>query len=159
MRLKGHNVVAGVVAVAVFGTLVATAVARPTARAAAPSGRTVVVAGKASLEDNGALELDVGDVATSRGTYATLAGRVRLFTAPTTRLVNAAGAPVGRALLDDATIRVSGRLLPRGSWAYNDEGERLPSIRALRIVVLRLDASTERADETSPTVEEAAHGD
>jgi len=157
MRFKGRNVVAGIVVGAVFGALAATAAARATALVSAPSGRAVVVAGEASLKDNGALELEVGSVAVGRGTPTTLIGRdARLLTSQATRLVNTAGAPVDRTLLDDATIRVSGRLLPVGAWAYDDEGERLPTIRALRIVVLRLDVSTDEPDDTSPAADGAA---
>ncbi len=156
MRFKGRNIMTGIVAVAVFGALAATAAARATALVSAPSGRAVVVAGKASLKDNGALELEVGSVAVGRGTLATLIGRdAQLLTSPATRLVNTAGAPVARTLLDDATIRVSGRLLPVRAWAYDDEGVRLPTIRALRIVVLRLDVSTDQPDVTSPAADGA----
>ena len=152
IRIKAQNIVVGIVALVAFGSLVATGSARVAAHAAAPSGRAPALVGEASLEDTGALKLDVGRVAGGRLDLAALVGRdVRLLTAPATRLMDLRGATVARTLLDHATIQVRGRLLPLRAWALDDEGVRVPTIRALQIVVLRLDTSTEQPDTTSQT--------
>jgi hypothetical protein len=149
--IKGQNVVVGIVALVAFGSLVATGSARVAAHRPAPSERAPALVGEVSLEDTGALKLDVGSVAGGRLQLAALVGRdVRLLTAPATRLVDLRGATVARALLDHATIRVRGRLLPPSSWALDDEGTRVPTLRALQIVVIRLDTS-EQPDTTAQT--------
>jgi hypothetical protein len=92
--------------------------------------------GQASLDSTGLLTLDVNQV---RGAQALLVGReVRLLTGPATRIANVQGGLVARTLLDQALVRVQGRLLPVNAWAWNDQGERVPTIRASRILVLQL---------------------
>ena len=150
-RIKHKSVVGVTVVVAVCGSLVATAAAQVTVHRVAPKAQGAVrYLGKASVDDNGLLKLDVSQVVAGRGAQALLVGRdARLLTGPATRLLDLQGKPVARALLDHATVRVLGRLLPLSAWSVNDEGERLPTIRAARIVVLQLEPQDEADTETT----------
>ena len=154
-RIKQKGIVV-VAVVAVVGSLAVSANA-----AVKPVQRPVVsYLGEASLEDTGLLTLDVNQVA-GRGAQALLVGReARLLTGPATRIVNAQGGVVARTLLDHAIVRVQGRLLPVNAWQLNDEGERQPTIRATRIIVLQLEApETDNETETSQDGAEAASQD
>jgi hypothetical protein len=103
--------------------------------------------GQTSLDDTGLLTLDVNQVG---GAQALLVGReVRLLTGPATRIANVQGGLVARTLLDQAMVRVQGRLLPVNAWAWNDQGERVPTIRASRIVVLQLPAPDVTSTDTA----------
>lgn len=103
--------------------------------------------GQTSLDDTGLLTLDVNQVG---GAQALLVGReVRLLTGPATRIANVQGGLVARTLLDQAMVRVQGRLLPVNAWAWNDQGERVPTIRATRIVVLQLPAPDVTSTDTA----------
>jgi len=122
----------------------ASVVAQPVQRQVQPAASYL---GQASLDDTGLLTLDVNQV---RGAQALLVGReARLLTGPATRIANVQGGLVARALLDQAIVRVQGRLLPVGLWAWNDQGERVPTIRANRIVVLQLPAQDVTSTDSS----------
>jgi hypothetical protein len=41
-----------------------------------------------------------------------------------------------RLPLDDATARVSGRLLPQSAWRLDDDGQLLPTLAANHIILL-----------------------
>jgi hypothetical protein len=98
--------------------------------------------GKVSLDnDTGVLSVDVEQVLAARGRQTLLVGHdVRLVTGPATLIVDQHGASVASTLLEDAIVRVQGRLLPNSAWAVNDDGEREPTVRATRILVLQLEA-------------------
>jgi hypothetical protein len=117
--------------------------------------------GKASLDDTGVLSLDVSQVLAGRGTQTLLVDReARLLTGPATRITNRQGARVARALLEDAIVRVHGRLLPISAWPLNDEGQRQPTIRATQITVLQLEApETDNENETSQDSTDTANHD
>lgn len=154
-RIKQKSVVV-VAVVAVAGSLAVSANA-----AVKPVQRPVVsYLGEASLENTGLLTLDVNQVA-GRGAQALLVGReANLLTGPATRIVNAQGGLVARTLLDHAIVRVQGRLLPVNAWQLNDEGERQPTIRATRIIVLQLEApESDNETETSQDSAETASQD
>lgn len=137
---------------AVCGSLVATAAARVGIHTAVTKPQAgAFYVGKLSVKDNGLLKLDVQQVAGARGAQALLVGRdARLLTGRATKLVDLQGTRVARALLDDAIVRVRGQLLPVSAWPFDDEGERLPTIRAAQIVVLQLEPQEVAETETTP---------
>ena len=139
VSLVGLVCAAALVAVALTGVFVvggASAAVKPA------QATTSSYLGKASLDnDTGVLSIDVKQVVAARGTQTLLVDHdVRLLTGPATRIVNRQGATVARTLLEDAIVSVQGKLLPTSAWALNDEGEREPTIRATRILVLQLEA-------------------
>ena len=126
--------------VAVVGSLVVSADASAAAKPVQQHLPATLYLGEASLDDTGVLSLDVNQIVAARGAQALLLDReVKLLTGPATRITNVQGGLVARAQLDDAIVRVQGRLLPVGAWPLNDEGERMPTIRATRIVVVQLE--------------------
>jgi hypothetical protein len=144
---------AALVAVALAGAFVVGGAAAAVKPAQTPASYL----GKASLDnDTGALSVDVKQVVAARGTQTLLLGHdVRLLTGPATRIVDRQGAAVARTLLEDAIVRVQGRLLPTSAWALNDDGEREPTIRANRILVLQLEAPEhDSEDALSPDTSE-----
>ena len=50
-----------------------------------------------------------------------------------------AGRRISTLLLDDATVRVQAAIAAPSAWRVDDEGRRVPTIVAKRIVVLELD--------------------
>ena len=144
-RIKQKSVVV-VAVIAVAGSLAVAANA-----AGKPLPRPVVsYLGEASLTDTGSLTLDVNQVA-GAGAQALLVGReAGLLTGPTTPIADTQGGLVARALLDHATVRVQGRLLPVNAWQLNDEGQRQPTIRVNRIIVLQLQAPEATDTDTAP---------
>lgn len=149
-RIKQKSVVVVTVIAVAAGSLAAAASASPAAKRplqqqARPAATFI---GEASLDDTGLLELDVSQVVAARGAGALLVGReARLLTGSATRIANLQGGPVARALLDHALVRVLGRLVPVSAWTVNEEGERVPTIRVARIVVLQTDSETEPAQD------------
>ena len=141
-----------IVAVAVVAVVGSVVVSANAAVAAKPLQRPAAsYLGEASLEDTGVLTLDVKQVLAGRGAQAQLVGReARLLTGPATRITNVQGGLVARTLLDHALVRVQGRLLPVSAWPLNDEGERLPSIRVSRIVVVQLQVEDATDSEGAP---------
>jgi hypothetical protein len=97
--------------------------------------------GKLGLDD-GLVKLKVyrvlGPAARSQLAFWLLEHRAVLQIGPGVRVVDQRGAQVSLALIDDAIVRVHGRLLPTASWYRNDD-ELRPVIRVQRVVVLQLD--------------------
>ena len=85
--------------------------------------------GELSRKDTGAFELKV----TLRQNGVLVDRDVRLLIAHA-KVTNRLGRPA--QLLDDATARVSGRMLPQSAWRLDDDGQLLPTIAATRVIVL-----------------------
>jgi hypothetical protein len=86
--------------------------------------------GELSRKDTGAFELKV----TLRQHGVFVERDVRLLVAHA-KVTNRLGQLV-RLPLDDATARVSGKMLPRSAWRLDDDGQLLPTIAATRVIVL-----------------------
>jgi hypothetical protein len=117
-----------------------TAAARPvTSR----SQRTWTFLGKAKRDDFGALSLDVDQVnlpasyVTQR--YLLTDHHARMVVGRATAISDITGRRVSTMLLDDATVRVQATIAAPSAWRTDDEGQRVPTIVAKRIVVLELD--------------------
>ena len=96
--------------------------------------------GKLSLDD-GLFKLKVMHIVGARNSQASwqlYEHRAALDIGPRVPLVDWRGGHVSPALVDDAIVRVYGRLLPTSAWRWTDDGPR-PVIRAQRIVILRFD--------------------
>lgn len=94
--------------------------------------------------DDGVLELDVDRIPNLPLRFASEARtvmdeHVRLVLGASNRVVDPNGRSIARSALDDATVRVTGSLLPRASWTFDGDGEITPAIRAARVLVLRID--------------------
>jgi hypothetical protein len=120
-------------------TTTAARVAKPT-----PSARgTWTFLGKAKRDDLGALSLDVDTVnlparyVTER--YLLSDHDVRMVVSRATAIGDLAGRRTPAQLLDDATVRVQATIAAPSAWRRDDEGRRVPTIIAKRIVVLELD--------------------
>ena len=85
--------------------------------------------GELSQKDSGAVELKV----TLRQNGLLVDRDVRLLIAHAT-ITNRIGRRV--QLLDDATARVTGTMLPRSAWRYDDDGQLLATFAANRIIIL-----------------------
>jgi hypothetical protein len=85
--------------------------------------------GELSRKDTGAFELKV----TLRQNGVLVDRDVRLLVAHA-KVTNRLGRPA--QLLDDATARVSGRMLPQSAWRLDDDGQLLPTIAATRVILL-----------------------
>jgi hypothetical protein len=86
--------------------------------------------GELSRKDSGAFELKV----TLRQNGVLVERDVRLLIVHA-KVSNRLGRLV-RLPLDDATARVSGRMLPRSAWRLDDDGQLLPTFAANRIILL-----------------------
>ena len=96
--------------------------------------------GKLSLDD-GYFKLKVMHIVGARNSQSSwqlYEHRAALDAAPRVPLVDWRGRHVSPALVDDAIVRVYGRLLPTSAWRWTDDGLR-PVIGAQRIVILRFD--------------------
>ena len=120
-------------------TTAAARVAKPT-----PSARgTWTFLGKAKRDDLGALSLDIDSVnlparyVTER--YLLSDHDVRMVVSRATAIGDLAGRRTPAQLLDDATVRVQATIAAPSAWRRDDEGRRVPTIIAKRIVVLELD--------------------
>jgi hypothetical protein len=85
--------------------------------------------GELSRKDTGAFELKV----TLRQNGLLVDRDVRLLIARA-KVTNRLGHPA--QLLDDATARVTGRMLPRSAWRYDDDGRLIPTFAVNRVIVL-----------------------
>jgi hypothetical protein len=85
--------------------------------------------GELSRKDSGAFELKV----TLRQNGVLVDRDVRLLVAHA-KVTNRLGRPA--QLLDDATARVTGTMLPRSAWRLDDDGQLLPTFAAKRIIVI-----------------------
>jgi hypothetical protein len=96
--------------------------------------------GKLSLDD-GLFKLKVMRIVgagSSQYSWQLYEHRAALDVGPRVRIVDGRGRQIALAFIDDAIVRVHGRLLPTSAWRWTEDGLR-PVIRAERIVVLRLD--------------------
>lgn len=121
-------------------------VRRPSVHATKPAVRVrrapafSIFEGKLSLDD-GFFMLKVMRIAgagSSQYAWQLYAHRALLDVGPRVRIADGRGGQISAAFVDDAIVRVYGRLLPTSAWRWTDGGLR-PVIRAQRIVVLRLD--------------------
>jgi hypothetical protein len=106
-----------------------------------PAKALATFEGELSVDD-GLFKLDVQRMVgkeSSRYSWQLFEHRAALHLAPGVGIVDWRGMQVAPALADDAIVRVRGRLLPRSSWQWSDDGDLRPVINAQRIVVLRLD--------------------
>ena len=107
------------------------------------SQRTWTFFGKAKREDFGALSLDIDQVnlparyVTQR--YLLTDHDARMVVSRVTAIRDLAGRRISTLLLDDATVRVQATIAAPSAWRVDDEGRRVPTIVAKRIVVLELD--------------------
>jgi hypothetical protein len=85
--------------------------------------------GKLSQKDSGAFELKV----TLRQNGLLVDRDVRLLIAHA-KISNRLGRP--SLLLDDATARVTGTMLPRSAWRYDDDGQLIATFAANRVIIL-----------------------
>ena len=116
----------------------ATATAAPQAVFAQPAvAQTPTVAkrvqaftGELSHKDTGAFELKI----TVLQNGVLVDRDVRILVARAT-VTNRAGQRV-RLPLDDATARVTGAMLPRSAWRFDDDGKLLPTFAVKRVIVL-----------------------
>jgi hypothetical protein len=116
----------------------ATATAAPQAVFAQPAvAQTPTVAkrvqaftGELSHKDTGAFELKI----TVRQNGVLVDRDVRILVARAT-VTNRAGQRV-RLPLEDATARVTGAMLPRSAWRFDDDGKLLPTFAVKRVIVL-----------------------
>jgi hypothetical protein len=97
--------------------------------------------GKLSVDD-GVLKLKVlrvfGPTRGSQLSWQLLDRKAYLATGALVQLRDARGALIPLGVADDAIVRVQGKLLPTGSWRW-DEDELRPVISVQRIVILRLE--------------------
>jgi hypothetical protein len=122
----------------------ASSVRRPvTAKSTSPTGRTWTFLGKAKRDDFGALSLDVDQVnlpvryVTQR--YLLTDHHARMVVGRATAISDLTGRRLSTLLLDDATVRVQATIAAPSAWRTDDEGRRVPTIVAKRIIVLELD--------------------
>ena len=107
------------------------------------SQRTWTFLGKAKRDDFGALSLDIDQVnlparyVTQR--YLLIDHDARMVVSRVTAIRDLAGRRISTLLLDDATVRVQAAIAAPSAWRVDDEGRRVPTIVAKRIVVLELD--------------------
>ena len=80
------------------------------------------LAGELTRKDTGAFELTIGE------------RNLRIIVAHA-KVTNLAGRPMALPL-DDATARVTGKLLPRSAWRLDDDGQLLPTFAASRVVLV-----------------------
>jgi hypothetical protein len=105
--------------------------------------RTWTFLGKAKRDDFGALSLDVDQVnlpasyVTQR--YLLTDHHARMVVSRATAIRDVTGRRISTMLLDDATVRVQATIAAPPAWRTDDEGRRVPTIVAKRIVVLELD--------------------
>jgi hypothetical protein len=121
-----------------------TTVRRPvTVARTSPARRTWTFLGKAKRDDFGVLSLDVDQVnlparyITQR--YLLTDHHARLVVGRATAINDLTGRRISTLLLDDATVRVQATIAAPSAWRVDDEGRRVPTIVAKRIVVLELD--------------------
>jgi hypothetical protein len=99
--------------------------------------------GKAKRNDFGVLSLDVDQVnlparyVTQR--YLLTDHDARMVVSRGAAISDLAGRRISTLLLDDATVRVQAAIAAPSAWRIDDEGRRVPTIVAKRIVVLELD--------------------
>jgi hypothetical protein len=107
------------------------------------SQRTWTFLGKVKRDDFGALSLDIDQVnlparfVTQR--YLLTDHDARMVVSRVTPIRDLAGRRISTLLLDDATVRVQAAIAAPSAWRVDDEGRRVPTIVAKRIVVLELD--------------------
>jgi hypothetical protein len=107
------------------------------------SQRTWTFLGKAKRDDFGALSLDIDQVdlpatyVTQR--YLLIDHDARMVVGRGAGISDLAGRRISTLLLDDATVRVQAAIAAPSAWRVDDEGRRVPTIVAKRIVVLELD--------------------
>jgi hypothetical protein len=117
-----------------------TAARRPVA---SQQQRTWTFLGKAKRDDFGVLSLDVDQVnlpasyVTQR--YLLTDHDARMVLGRATAIRDLTGRPISSLLLDDAKVRVQATIAAPSAWRTDDEGRRVPTIIAKRIVVLELD--------------------
>jgi hypothetical protein len=117
-----------------------TAARRPVA---SQQQRTWTFFGKAKRDDFGVLSLDVDQVnlpasyVTQR--YLLTDHDARMVLGRATAIRDLTGRPISSLLLDDAKVRVQATIAAPSAWRSDDEGRRVPTIIAKRIVVLELD--------------------
>jgi hypothetical protein len=105
--------------------------------------RTWTFLGKAKRDDFGVLSLDVDQVnlpasyVTQR--YLLTDHHARMVLGRATPIRDLTGRRIATLLLDDATVRVEATIAAPSAWRSDDEGRRVPTIIAKRIVVLELD--------------------
>jgi hypothetical protein len=126
------------------GTPVASSVRHPAAVApTSPARHTWTFLGKAKRDDFGALSVDVDQVnlplryATQR--YLLMDHHARMLVGRATVIGDLTGRRISTLLLDDATVRVQASIAAPSAWRTDDDGRRVPTIIAKRIVVLELD--------------------
>ena len=109
----------------------------------AQSQRTWTFLGKAKRDDFGALSLDIDQVnlparyVTQR--YLLVDHDARMVVGRGAGIRDLAGRRISNLLLDDATVRVQAVIAAPSAWRVDDEGRRVPTIVAKRILVLELD--------------------
>jgi hypothetical protein len=114
-----------------------------TAARTSTARRTWTFLGKAKRDDLGVLSLDVDQVdlparyITQR--YLLTDHHARMVVGRTTAISDLTGRRISTLLLDDATVRVQAAIAGPSAWRRDDEGRRVPTIIATRIVVLELD--------------------
>jgi hypothetical protein len=117
-----------------------TAARRPVA---SQQQRTWTFFGKAKRDDFGVLSLDVDQVnlpasyVTQR--YLLTDHDARMVLGRATAIRDLTGRRISSLLLDDAKVRVQATIAAPSAWRNDDEGRRVPTIIAKRIVVLELD--------------------
>jgi hypothetical protein len=107
--------------------------------------------GELSRKDTGAFELKV----TLRQNGVFVERDVRLLVAHA-KVTNRLGRLV-RLPLDDATARVSGRMLPHSAWRQDDDGQLLPTFAANRIILLTatpIERTNQAEDQDTPDTED-----
>jgi hypothetical protein len=114
-----------------------------TAARTSTANRTWTFLGKAKRDDFGLLSLDVDQVnlpasyVTQR--YLLTDHHARMVVGRATPISDLTGRRISTLLLDDATVRVQASIAAPSAWRSDDEGRRVPTIIAKRIVVLELD--------------------
>jgi hypothetical protein len=107
------------------------------------SQRTWTFLGKAKRDDLGVLSLDVDRVnlpasyVTQR--YLFTDHHARMVVGRATAISDVTGRRISALQLDDATVRVQAAIAAPSTWRSDDEGRRVPTIIAKRIVVLEFD--------------------
>jgi hypothetical protein len=93
------------------------------------------LAGELERKDTGAFELKIGE------------RDLRIIVAHA-KVTNLTGRPMPLPL-DEANARITGKLLPRSAWRFDDDGKLLPTFAASRVVLIPTPREqTSEADQT-----------
>jgi hypothetical protein len=95
-------------------------IAIPQTQTGAP--RLKQLAGELERKDTGAFELKIGE------------RDLRIIVAHA-KVTNLTGRPMPLPL-DEANARITGKLLPRSAWRFDDDGKLLPTFAASRVVLI-----------------------